>query len=332
MAAPVLGAILGAIGSTALSAGQGALGYGINELFGIRKHAQKQQLKQQDKLNALSFHWNKKQMDYAQQLEKDMYSYTFDMNKPENIKNLIKEAGLNPALMYGTSAGVSGTSVGTGKGAGYNTQSANASDIIQSNLALTEMGLQLAKLRSEIDVNKSVAESNRSTAKLNEAKTKTEDEQRDKFIAKLYYDGKLSFLDSLKQQLKLEGYSGKDTNLSMRIIGDKTQIYGAVYIPTDVKDSLFGREIMSAVLQSEALSNNHIANTALTNEKLKWYFTEMMSDIAMKDSQAALNKAKKLQSEWEIGEFVNWKQILQAGLEAVNTTLKLVSTAAMAGL
>ena len=87
----------------------GVLGYGIGEIFGHNKRARKQQLEQQDKLNALSFQWNKRQMDYAQQLEKQMYQYTFDMNKPEAMKNLFKEAGLNPALMYGTNAsGVSG--------------------------------------------------------------------------------------------------------------------------------------------------------------------------------------------------------------------------------
>ena len=66
----VFGAILGAVGTSALSAGQGAMGYGINELFGVRQHAQRQQLKQQAKLNALNFQWNKYQMNYAQQLEK----------------------------------------------------------------------------------------------------------------------------------------------------------------------------------------------------------------------------------------------------------------------
>lgn len=335
------GAMLGQIGKQAATeAGAqvgsgigGVLGYGIGELFGHNRRARRQQLQQQDKLNALSYEWNKRQMNYAQELEKGMYNYTFEKNKPENLKNLYKEAGLNPALMYGTSAGgVQGTSVGGGRTGNYNSQAASEGEIIQGNMALQQMGLQMAKLRSEIDVNKSVAERNRSGARLDNAKTKTEDEQRDKFIAKLYYDGKISFLESLLRDLKFSGVSGDEPNYSMQVIGDKFQLYGNIQVPTDIKDSLFGREIMSAILASEALADNHIANAALTNEKLTWYFKEMMADVAMKDANAAEAKAKELQNLWQIGEHVNWKTFLESGVDAVNTIMNLLSTAYGKGL
>ncbi|MEM3714430.1 MAG: hypothetical protein QXF82_05720 [Nitrososphaeria archaeon] len=312
----------------------GVLGYGIGEIFGHNRRARRQQLEQQNKLNALSFEWNKHQMNYAQQLEKDMYQYTFDMNKPETMKNLFKEAGLNPALMYGTSAsGVSGTSVGGGRGAGYNSQAATEGEIIQSNLALQEMGLQLAKLRSEIDVNRSLANRNNADANLSGAKTKTEEDQRDAFIAKLYYDGRLSWLENIYKELKIVGFS-EDGNLDfkMETIGSKSHIYGEVKVPYDLTKTLFGKEILSAVLASEALANNHIANTALTNEKLKLVFSEMMAEIAQKEASAAESKARELQSLWQIGEHVNWKTILESGVEAVNTIMNLLGTAYGSGM
>lgn len=321
----VIGAIAGAVGSTALSAGQGALGYGINELFGVRRHAQKQQLEQQNKLNALSFEWNKRQMNYAQELEKQMYQYTFNMNKPEALKNLYKEAGLNPALMYGTSAsGVSGTSVGGGRGAGYNSQAANENEIIQSNLALQEMGLQMAKLRSEIDVNKSIADKNKADAGLSKAKTKTEDEQRAAFIAKLYYDGKLSWFETLVKEIKLNTPSDEGvTEIKAKIVHDDLILYGGVAMPEKITQSLFGREIISAIEQSEALADNQIATAALANEQTKHYYTKLMAEIAALKSQSAVNLAKELESKWNIGEHVNWKQILESATSAINTIFKL---------
>ena len=262
-----------------------------------------------------------------------MYGYTFDMNKPEAIKNLIKEAGLNPALMYGNSAGVSGTSVGTGRGAGYNSQAANEAEIIQSNLALSEMGLQLSKLRSEIEVNKSIANRNNADAGLSKSKTKTEDEQRDAFIAKLYYDGGLSWLETIYKQLKLIGFA-EDGNLNFELetIGSKSNIYGEIKVPYDLTKTLFGKEILSAVHASEALKDNYVADTALTNEKLSWYFTEMMAEIAMKDAAAAEAKARELQALWQIGEHVNWKTILESGVDAVNTIMDLIGTAYGSGI
>ncbi|MEM1986718.1 MAG: hypothetical protein QXQ24_08280 [Nitrososphaeria archaeon] len=315
----------------------GVLGYGIGELFGHNKRARRQQIEQQDKLNALSFQWNKKQMDYAQQLEKQMYQYTFDMNKPEALKNLYKEAGLNPALMYGTSAGgVQGTSVGGGRGAGYNSQAANEAEIIHSNLALQEMGLQMAKLRSEIDVNKSVANRNNADADLSGAKTKTEEQQRDAFVSKLYYDGKLSWLESIMQKLKLTiGGSHVLENGNYNIVQDdegSPKIYGGFSVPADISTSIFGREIISAVEASEALADNYIANTALTDEKSRYLFMEVMAEIAQKKASAAESKARELQALWQIGEHVNWKTILESGVEAVNTIMNLLGTAYGSGM
>lgn len=327
-------AFLNEAGSQIGSGIGGVLGYGIGEIFGHNRRARRQQLEQQNKLNALAFEWNKRQMNYAQELEKQMYQYTFDMNKPEALKNLYKEAGLNPALMYGTSAsGVSGTSVGGAKSGGYSSQAANESEIIQSNLALSEMGLQLSKLRSEIEVNKSIANRNNADAGLSGAKTRTEDQVRDAFIANLFYEGKLKWLEVIKEDIKLSGWSDDgNTNFAVKIVGDKFQLYGGIDIPYKAKDSLFGREILAAVQASEALANNHIANTALTNEKTFWYFKEMMADIAMKDAAAAEAKAKELQALWQIGEHVNWKTIFEAGVEALNTTLNVVSSAYGGGL
>ena len=79
----------------------------------------------------------------------------------------MENAGLNPAMMYQqASAGVTGTASG-------NVSAGNSSDAASRQLADLQsegMALQLAKLASEIKVNKSVAEVNRANAGLSGAK------------------------------------------------------------------------------------------------------------------------------------------------------------------
>lgn len=121
-------------------------------------------MKQQNK-------YNKEAAAQNQQYAKEMFDYTGPVNK---IKQL-KEAGLNPGLVYGMGSNSSGSTAGaadiaaTGLGSAPNVSANKANRIAQ-----TGMILQLAKLSSEIDVNKSVAESNRANAALNVEKTNTE--------------------------------------------------------------------------------------------------------------------------------------------------------------
>ena len=89
-----------------------------------------------------------------------MYDYTYDKTKTSaQVKNL-KEAGLNTALMYGMS-GAGGATGQTGSASAGSVSGASASDSASRDQAKTAqmgMGLQLQKLQSEIDVNKSIAE------------------------------------------------------------------------------------------------------------------------------------------------------------------------------
>jgi len=119
--------------------------YGI--VAGSRQQGQQQELMDyQNKLN-----W--KTMDKSQRLQKDMYEYTGYGSKVRQMK----EAGLNPALMYGGSGAGGGT---TGSGAALGVSGGQAPNAA-ANIG---MGLQLAKLRSEIAVNESVAKVNEAEA------------------------------------------------------------------------------------------------------------------------------------------------------------------------
>ena len=149
------------LGQLALQTGS-ALINGNPEAFGL--NYDKKQLQQQEKLQDLQIKGNKEMMDYSSNLQRKMWEYTNYGNQRKQMEN----AGLNPALMYSQAgAGVTGTVSG-------NVSAGNSSDASSRKIADIQsqgMALQLAKLASEIDVNKSVAEVNRASAGLSGART-----------------------------------------------------------------------------------------------------------------------------------------------------------------
>lgn len=139
---------------------------GLINWLGANKQAQKQQDYQKELMD-LQNQYNLGAMDKQFALAKEMYEYTGYASKVRQMK----EAGLNPALMYGNGAGQGGTT-GNGAALGVGQGSApNMAQFQQNKIAIMGMGLQLQKLRSEIDVNRSVAEANRAAAE--EKKTGT---------------------------------------------------------------------------------------------------------------------------------------------------------------
>ena len=149
------------------SATGGALGIGLNMLdeavFGDKRR--KDQLNQQQALTAQQLKANKELSDYGMGLQKQMWDYT---NYENQIKHM-KEAGLNPALMYG-SAGAGGT---TGSGASGSAGTGTASDETsrkQSSIAQEGMGLQMQMMQAQIEKTKSETKLNEQNAGLSNAK------------------------------------------------------------------------------------------------------------------------------------------------------------------
>lgn len=144
------GAIGGAVGNQ--------LGYGLGNLTGFNEKLRQDQLKQQEQLMRLQYGANYALMknSYAEQL--NMWHNT---NAEAQIKHL-KNAGLNPALMY--AKGGAGGSTGSG---GSSVGGAQASDETSRQMALSNqnmMGMAMMKMKSEIAVNESIAEKNKAEA------------------------------------------------------------------------------------------------------------------------------------------------------------------------
>ena len=115
--------------------------------------------------------YNKESAAQNQEYAKEMFHYTGATAKVKQLK----EAGLNPGLIYGMGTNASGSTTGaaeiavTGLGTAPNVTGNRANKIAQ-----TGMLLQLSKLQSEIDLNKSEAEAKKAKAGLENLQTNTE--------------------------------------------------------------------------------------------------------------------------------------------------------------
>ena len=134
----MLGEIMGMIGGSILG------GMQAREQGRLQEEAQNRQAE-----------LNREQAKYSQGLAKEYWDYTNWENQVSHLKN----AGLNPALMYG--GGGTGGQTGGGKAEGVSQPEQKQMQIAQNAQA---MGLQLANLESQIKVNESIAEKNKAEA------------------------------------------------------------------------------------------------------------------------------------------------------------------------
>ena len=109
----------------------------ISGAFGAisRHETERQQFQNEKELMGLQHAYNKDAAAYSQKLQKEMWDYT---NYENQVKHL-KEAGLNPALLYGMS-GSGGSTAGSAQAAGVGNPGTTA----------VGMGLEAAQLISNI--------------------------------------------------------------------------------------------------------------------------------------------------------------------------------------
>ena len=136
----------------------GAIG-GIGSLFGIgsrkekkAREAEEREHKRQLEYMGLQAQYNKEQAKYSTELSKEIWDYT---NYENQVKHL-KEAGLNPALLYGQGGG-GGSAAGGGTAAGVGLPSSTG----------VGMGIQWEQMEAQKELAKAeAAKTNAEAAKL----------------------------------------------------------------------------------------------------------------------------------------------------------------------
>lgn len=158
------------------------LGNGIFSIFGaglnaaMSSGAANEQWGNQLRLMDIQNRYNEQMAKNNQQRNKDLWDYTNYENQKQHIKN----AGLNPALMYGMGGG-GGVSANGAQGQGV-TQPTDRS--IEMGLKQQGLGLQLASIASQVDLNKSQAKKNEAEAeKISGVDTRAQEATIDNLIA-----------------------------------------------------------------------------------------------------------------------------------------------------
>lgn len=144
------------------------LGYGIGQLTGYNADVNRRQREQQRLLGEQALEQNKRAAEYGLSLDKQLAAYNYELTSPKNQVERLKEAGLNPALMYGAGGGAGGTTAGGGSHGVQGNASGNASDaasMMAVNIQRQAMGLQNQSLKADIRLKNSQAEVNETEAK-----------------------------------------------------------------------------------------------------------------------------------------------------------------------
>lgn len=132
-------------------AGGGIIGSAISGVLGMI--GANKQFNQQKELMGLQAQYNEQAAIANQERAKEMWEFTNYENQVAHLKN----AGLNPALMYGGS-GAGGSTSGAGNAQGVGQGSApNYGEILQQAAG---MGLQAAMMKAEIKLKESEAKKN----------------------------------------------------------------------------------------------------------------------------------------------------------------------------
>nr|QJB20201.1 MAG: DNA pilot protein [Microvirus sp.] len=264
-------------------------------------------LQDQESLMQTQLGLNKQAAEHGHQLQKEMIDYTSPAMQMERLKT----AGLNPALIYGGGGGVSGQSVGSQSTSGVTGHSSDAGARMMAKNQQMGMALQLAKLKSEIDVNKSVAEVNKASAGKQTSEKTTIDDERDILIAKLREEGINIMIENTRKYRE-------DKNINSGDSFYRNDSYKDVLGDYEIMDnSETGLKSRTAILNTIANTYNLTESGNYNKEKADNYLKELF--IAQQHGNAAETQAAaaKLLAEFNTGTDVNWKNISELALRLI---------------
>lgn len=201
------------VATTGANALTGGLINGIMGLFGGNKKAEQRQYQHEKEMMALQNKYNTQaaaqSMEYAKTMNRinfeqqnQMFDKQAEWNSPEQQKQRLKEAGLNPSLMYGI-GGEGGSSVSSGGGTGSVVQGVG-----NSGTQAVMMGLQAKSIESQIALN------NAQASKIN-AETERTEKETEKTTAET--ESVWSGIELLKKQTSSEEAKIRLTNMQTEL-------------------------------------------------------------------------------------------------------------------
>lgn len=262
--------------------------------------------------NLINQGYQRDMMQYQANIQKDLMKYqnamALDMWNKTNYeaqRRHMEKAGLNVGLMYGKGGG-GGATTGAGMPSG---PSAPAG---QQGMAL--QGIQTAMNLKMMDAEIKLKEAQ---ARNLDSNSDTTNQSRETLIENMKQQG-INTLQTNKMNAWLmsgTSYEGKD----------KTE-YNHVY---DYHvgigwDSPYAQQIDTAILKTVAEKEKINAETILTNEKAKGYWTELLNATKQADASQIQAAAAKLNAELpgQVTNVKTWIELAKMGVDEIKALIK----------
>lgn len=321
------------LGEQAASAGIGA---GMGILLG--EYNDHRQLRQQQKLQELQIEGQKRMTDYTYAKQLQMWHDTNYEAQMEHIKN----AGLNPGLLYGMGGG-GGTTTGSGSGSVAGANAPTGGREIQD---LTGMGMQMQMMQAQKELLQSQTEKNEAEAAKIKGVDTQEGVQRME-ESKTRIDALLQGIDNAKQQntiQKLEitlknmenyekqasqedrldyiEYQTKIAAKQLKLITNEGQISDATMAD---KIKIVGQEAIGSVLRNiltGETTKKTIADTDVARQRVKEIANGIMRDWDKMSFSERETRVKEALKDWTTDP--NREALNQAmnSLQSIMHTLK----------
>ena len=303
---------LGMIGDAATGGLASGVGSFVSGIFGDKGLSKKDQLEIMNKQHGYEL----ENMDYQAKLNEEMaqrnqerqneyFGMTAEYNSAKNQKQRLKDAGLNPALMYG-SAGSGGAGTGS-------TGGASGSGVGLSQAQAVGMGLQLSQIKAQTNLMnaeaaKAYADANKTKGVDTEAarqEIKESEAKIDEIIAKIpsekqqYYVGK-AYEDSLKAAKELS------ENLAAKTDQERLNL--------KVQEHILFKEFDKLVSEIDGINLDNDQKTIIKNSLQKSINSQIYLNT-MKAMEAAANakftneNIKTIQGQLDLwaAQAENWK-------------------------
>lgn len=308
----------GKIGESAISTGiSGAIGTGLGLLGSIgagrrqrkaieaQKNAQKELNEQAVELN---YEYGEKAAENAYERQLAMYNRTYEDQSYKAMVKQMEEAGLSVGLMYGGngSGGGAGAMSGAPKadtGGAVAGQAASAAAMMEVENQRKALALQQASMAkdiqlkdAEIRLKEKEADRAGKEALYTEALTETEDALRDAKAHREFWEGRLSWIESLRKQF--EDVTKPDEN--GELTATETMYGNYEIISKAIGTASKAASVLKVIAETGTEEQRKVclaAEAALTNERTKGYWKELEVAIKNADSQAIVAAATKLNSE-----------------------------------
>lgn len=310
----------------------GSIGGTVGGILGMLGIGRGKQLRQQRKLNEqaaqINYKYGEMAAENAYERQKEMYNRSYQDQSYAAKTQQMEDAGLSVGLMYG-GAGASGGGAGSTTGAPQGAtggavagQANNEMDRVQALMAIKQQSMEAKKNAAEVDLLKANAEKARASAQKETEEATTTKDTRELTINKLLEEGRGEWLKNAWDKFKYEQTDEKATAKGWHYLyGDYeflgTGILGQKQMAELAKDMEEIAKIKADTTAAKSLS-------ALNNERKKAIFQQLLIEARKADAFGVVAEAKRLASEWETGEYTNWKTWATLGLQVTGQITNLI--------